>query len=263
MLHGSAMQFNSEVVPPVLRGEKIAALAITEPGGGSDVAAAAHHCAGTQTATITSSMAKRPSSPPACAPTGSRWPCAPIRSFMRRQRHLDAAGAGRCCLASAARASSKMGWLCSDTAQLHFDNVRVPARYLLGQRRWGLSHHHEQLQRRTHRACCRALGFAQACLDEALAWARSARPSAHRSLGIRRFVTSWWTCRCASASTEAWLESAVRSKAMRFKRPGPSDVGRVGCAGLHAEEPRHADHAVLRRCRRCRFWAAWASCAAR
>ena len=27
------------VVPPVLRGEKISALAVTEPGGGSDVAA--------------------------------------------------------------------------------------------------------------------------------------------------------------------------------------------------------------------------------
>jgi alkylation response protein AidB-like acyl-CoA dehydrogenase len=29
------------VIPPVLRGEQIAALAITEPGGGSDVAACA------------------------------------------------------------------------------------------------------------------------------------------------------------------------------------------------------------------------------
>lgn len=36
--HGS-VALQREVVPPVLRGEKIAALAITEPGGGSDVAA--------------------------------------------------------------------------------------------------------------------------------------------------------------------------------------------------------------------------------
>ena len=35
--HGSA-QVQQEVMPPVLRGEKIAALAITEPGAGSDVA---------------------------------------------------------------------------------------------------------------------------------------------------------------------------------------------------------------------------------
>jgi acyl-CoA dehydrogenase len=38
MAHGSA-ELQADVVPPVLRGERIAALAITEPGGGSDVAA--------------------------------------------------------------------------------------------------------------------------------------------------------------------------------------------------------------------------------
>ncbi len=37
MAQGSA-ELQAEVVPPVLRGERIAALAITEPGGGSDVA---------------------------------------------------------------------------------------------------------------------------------------------------------------------------------------------------------------------------------
>ena len=36
--HGSA-SLQKEVVPSVLRGEKIAALAITEPGGGTDVSA--------------------------------------------------------------------------------------------------------------------------------------------------------------------------------------------------------------------------------
>ena len=36
--HGSAA-LKQEIVPPVLRGEKISALGITEPGGGSDVAA--------------------------------------------------------------------------------------------------------------------------------------------------------------------------------------------------------------------------------
>ena len=38
LAHGSEA-LKRRVVPPVLRGEKIAALAITEPGGGSDVAA--------------------------------------------------------------------------------------------------------------------------------------------------------------------------------------------------------------------------------
>ena len=47
------MRCKRRVVPPVLAGDKIAALCITEPGGGSDVAALQDHraCA---TATTTS-----------------------------------------------------------------------------------------------------------------------------------------------------------------------------------------------------------------
>ncbi len=37
LAHGSDA-VRAEVIPPVLAGEQIAALAITEPGGGSDVA---------------------------------------------------------------------------------------------------------------------------------------------------------------------------------------------------------------------------------
>ena len=55
-------------VRPTLAGELIGSLAVTEPGGGSDVAGDPHDgaCA---TATTTSSTAPRPSSPAACAPT--------------------------------------------------------------------------------------------------------------------------------------------------------------------------------------------------
>ena len=56
-------------VRPTLAGEKIGALAITEPGGGSDVAAI-RTTARVATATdSTSSTAPRPSSPAGCAPT--------------------------------------------------------------------------------------------------------------------------------------------------------------------------------------------------
>ena len=58
-------------VRPTLAGETIGSLAITEPGGGSDVAGM-RTTAGLSrwaTATTTSSTAPRPSSPPASAPT--------------------------------------------------------------------------------------------------------------------------------------------------------------------------------------------------
>jgi acyl-CoA dehydrogenase len=59
-----------------------------------------------------------------------------------------------------------------DTAHLRFDNVRVPAGNLLGEEGAGFKHHHDQLQRRALAMAAQALGFAQACYDEALDWAR-------------------------------------------------------------------------------------------
>jgi acyl-CoA dehydrogenase len=67
----------------------------------------------------------------------------------------------------------KMGWWCSDTAHLRFDNVRVPAGHLLGEEGSGLQDHHDQLQWRAaghvgHGAgLCAGLPY-----DEALDWAR-------------------------------------------------------------------------------------------
>ena len=60
-------------VRPTLAGELIGSLAITEPGGGSDVAGDPHHrrrdCDRLGRRAATSSTAPRPSSPAACAPT--------------------------------------------------------------------------------------------------------------------------------------------------------------------------------------------------
>jgi len=37
LLHHGSAALQQEIIPPVLRGERIAALGITEPGGGSDI----------------------------------------------------------------------------------------------------------------------------------------------------------------------------------------------------------------------------------
>ncbi len=76
----------ARVLPQILSGEKISALAITEPGAGSDVA----HLTTTRAARAitTSSTAPSSTSPPACAPTFSRWRCA---------RVVPARAASRCC----------------------------------------------------------------------------------------------------------------------------------------------------------------------
>src|SRR5262249_58634992 len=115
-------------LPAVLAGEKISALAITEPGGGSDVAnlvttarrAGAHYIVNGEKTFITSGMRA---------------------DFYTVAVRTAGGGASRVSLLLIARDAprysrtplKKMGWWCSDTASLHFENVRVPAGNLIGE----------------------------------------------------------------------------------------------------------------------------------
>ncbi|MBL4539774.1 MAG: acyl-CoA dehydrogenase family protein [Oceanicaulis sp.] len=69
--------------------------------------------------------------------------------------------------------TNKMGWWCSDTATLHFDDCRIPARYQLGQEGLCLlaimdNFNYERL---TLSAGC--LGMAKRCLDDAITYAQA------------------------------------------------------------------------------------------
>ena len=170
LAHGSAA-LQQEVIPPVLRGEKIAALAITEPGGGSDVARLRTTARregddwvidGEKTF-ITSGMradwitvAVRTGEPGGHGPDGISMLVVPG----------DAPGLHRAEL-------QKMGWWCSDTAHLRFDKVRVPASHLLGEEGGGFRIIMTNFNGERLAMSALALGFAQACRDEALAWARA------------------------------------------------------------------------------------------
>ena len=66
----------------------------------------------------------------------------------------------------------KMGWWCSDTATLHFDDVRVPAANLIGEENAGFRIIMRNFNAERLGMAAAAVGFAQACLDEAVAWAR-------------------------------------------------------------------------------------------
>jgi len=124
--HGSdALQ--RRIVPDVLAGRKIAALAITEPGAGSDVARLACRARRDgadwvidgEKAFITSGLR-------------ADWLTVAVRTGGPGARGIsllavpgDAAGLERSPLA-------KMGWWCSDTARLAFTECRVPAENLIG-----------------------------------------------------------------------------------------------------------------------------------
>ena len=120
-------------VPPVLAGEKIAALAITEPGGGSDVAS------------IKTTAVK----------DGDHYILNGSKTFITSGCRADQVtcavrtgdqGAGGISMIvvekgtpgfSVSKKLKKTGWWASDTAELFFDNCRVPAENLIGEENQG------------------------------------------------------------------------------------------------------------------------------
>ena len=154
-------------LPGILAGEKISALAITEPSGGSDVANLKttarrdgdDYIVNGSKIFITSGM--RADYYTVAVRTGGEGMGGISLLVIERDRP----GFTRTPL-------KKMGWWCSDTATLYFDNCRVPAANLLGEENAGfmgimLNFNSERLG-----MASQAIGFAQVCIDEATAWAR-------------------------------------------------------------------------------------------
>ena len=244
VLHGSDA-VRAEVVPPVLRGEKIAALAITEPGGGSDVAALRttarrdgdHYVLNGEKTFITSGM--RADWITVAVRTGEERGAGGISMLLVPG---DAAGLTRTRLA-------KMGWWCSDTAQLHFDNVRVPARYLLAEKGAGFRMVMSNFNGERIGLAAGALGFAEACLDEALAWSRERKTFGAALIEHQAVRHKLVDMQMRIASTEAWLE-AVSAQGDAFEAAGrfnvPAWVAEVCMLKNHATQTMQfcADQAV-------------------
>ena len=163
----------ARVIPPVLAGDKIAALAVTEPSGGSDVAALKttavrgfdsqgdHYIVNGEKVFITSGM--RADFITAAVRTDPA--CKGANGISALLIDGDMPGLTRTRL-------DKMGWWASDTAHLRFDNCRVPAANLIGTEHQGFKTFMTNFNAERLGMAAQAVGYAQACFDEALDWAR-------------------------------------------------------------------------------------------
>ena len=130
--HGTKEQ-KERFVKPVLAGERIAALAITEPGGGSDVAnlqtrAARdgdHYVVNGSKTFITSGY--RADQVTCAVRTGGDG----ARGISLLVIEADSPGY------AVSEKLKKMGWWASDTAQIFFDDCRVPVENLIGEENQG------------------------------------------------------------------------------------------------------------------------------
>ncbi|HPG77335.1 MAG TPA: acyl-CoA dehydrogenase family protein [Piscinibacter sp.] len=201
--HGS-QALQRRIVPEVLAGEKIAALAITEPGGGSDVA---RLC----------TKARR---------DGQEWVIDGEKTFITSGMRADwitlavrtggpgAAGISLLVVPGDAPGLTrsplaKMGWWCSDTAQLRFDGVRVPLDHLLGDEGAGFHMVMQNFNGERLLMSAGAVAFAQVCLDEALDWARQRKTFGASLVEHQVIRHKLMDMRMRIASARAWLHALV------------------------------------------------------
>ncbi len=240
--HGLAA-VQQEVIPQVLRGEKIAALAITEPGAGSDVAAlrtTARREGGDwvidgEKVFITSGMR-------------ADWITMAVRTGTAERGASgismilvpgDAAGLSRTRL-------DKMGWWCSDTAHLRLDRVRVPARFLLGDEGGGFRIIMSNFNGERLGMSAMALGFAQACFDEALDWARQRQAFGSALVEKQVIRHKLVDMRMRIESTQAWLDAVTAQADQGKLESDPDCVAQVCMLKNHATQAMQfcADQAV-------------------
>jgi acyl-CoA dehydrogenase len=165
---GSA-EMKARVLPAVLAGERIAALAITEPSGGSDVASLRttavrdgdHYVVNGEKTFITSGL--RADYLTVAVRTD------PSATGARGISLLLVEGATPGLTRSELR---KMGWWASDTAHLRFDDCRVPVANLIGPEGTGFLAIMMNFNAERFALAAGAVGFAWVCYQEALAWAR-------------------------------------------------------------------------------------------
>lgn len=159
-------ELKARVAPEILAGKKLIALCITEPSGGSDVAnirtkAARdgdHYVVNGEKTFITTGC--RADYLTVAVRTGG--PGAGGLSFLLIE--AESPGVTRTKL-------DKMGWWMSDTATIHFDNVRVPACNLVGAENSGFAGIVANFNGERLGMAAQAIAFARVCIEDAADWA--------------------------------------------------------------------------------------------
>ena len=197
-------------VRPTLAGRTIGALGVTEPGGGSDVA-------GLRTRAVRDGDAYVVNGAKTYITSGVR------ADFVTTAVRTGGDGYGGISLLVVDKGTpgftvsgplDKMGWRCSDTAELSFDDCRVPAANLVGAEGSGFLAIMQQFQSERLALAVQAAATAQRCVDLVIPWVRDretfGKPLAARQVvrhKVARMARLAWTARVTTrAAFDAWLD---------------------------------------------------------
>ncbi|MEL6360732.1 MAG: acyl-CoA dehydrogenase family protein [Pseudomonadota bacterium] len=164
-------ELKARLAPSVLSGEKLIALCVTEPSGGSDVANLRtravrdgdHYIVNGEKTYITTGC--RADYLTVAVRTGGDDPAhqgAQGLSFLLIE--ADREGVSRTRL-------PKMGWWMSDTASIHFDDVRVPMENLVGEKNKGFLGIVSNFNMERLTMAAQAIAYSRVCIEVAADWA--------------------------------------------------------------------------------------------
>jgi citronellyl-CoA dehydrogenase len=203
----------AEFLEPAIKGDKIAALAVSEPNAGSDVA-------GIET------VARR---------DGDDYIISGSKTFITNGTRADFVtllvktrpehGAHGCSFFlvptktkgfHVAKKLKKIGNHSSDTAELHFEDMRVPKRYLLGEEGLGFMYLMQNFQSERIIACASATAGGRLLIDEAVAYGRDrhafGKPLIKREYWQQKFVDLTAKLEAAHALTYRGAEAYNEDK---------------------------------------------------
>ena len=221
---GSKEQID-EFLKPALRGDKVASLGVSEPGAGSDVA-------GIRT------VAKK---------DGNDYLISGQKTFITNGTRADFVtllvktnpehGAHGCSFFlvptnlkgfSVSKKLKKIGNWSSDTAELFFDNVRVPKGYLLGEENQGFMYLMQNFQTERLIASVSAVAGAQYVLEEAINYGKDrvafGKPIIKREVWQHKFVDLYTKLEAARAFTYRIVDKYNED---RYVKKGPLDMETV------------------------------------
>ncbi len=197
-------EMKRRVATPVLAGDKIIALGITEPSGGSDVA-------NLKTRAVRKGDRYVVNGSKMFITSGMRadWLTCAVRTGGEGAGgvsllliDMNAKGVARSRL-------DKMGWRCSDTAAIYFEDVEVPVDNLIGPENGGFigimrNFNSERLGMAM--GCC---GFARVCLREAADWAGQRETFGKKLTGHQSIRIKLADMARQIDATQAWVDLAA------------------------------------------------------
>lgn len=157
---------------PAISGEMIGCLGVSEPGGGSDVAAirtTARSDGGDYVINGAKMWITSGTQADFCCLLANTGEGAVHRNKSLIVVPMDSKGI------EVTRKIDKIGMHSSDTAQLFFDDVRVPKHHLIGQENMGFSYQMEQFQIERLWCALNSVGTLQRAIDSTIAYTRDRR----------------------------------------------------------------------------------------